>query len=163
MELYNIEIQKGTSYRLTVTFVDSVLGLPVDLTGYSSILSVRPDPTQPAALVLSSAATTMVLGGTAGTIVSYFNPLDTKSIDWVQAHFSLILTSPSLNKSMFMKGLLTVVNTPFAVVPGSSGGSSGGSSSITIPWNQAYYLFNTGPNVGDSGSYFDASNVDWSI
>ena len=168
MSYFNIEIQKNTSYELTFNFVDSVTLLPIDVTGYTGSLTVRPDFTQPPAITLSSSSNNIYMYGPTGVIAAYFAAADTVSVDWIQAPFSLVLTDLSENKTLLLKGFVTIVNTPSAAyfsggITGVSSNSAGSPVLVSIPWNQAYYLFNTGPNVGDSGSYFDASNVDWSI
>jgi hypothetical protein len=167
MQLFNIEIQKNTSYELTFNFVDSVTLLPIDVTGCTASLTVRPDFTQPPAITLSTSSNNIYLGGVTGAVVAYFSPADTVYVDWVLAPFSLTLTDISSNKSILMKGFVTVVNTPFSAyanvgLSGIDTGAGGTSVTVKIPYDQAYYLRNTGPTVGASDSYFASSNVDWS-
>lgn len=40
-QTYNIHIEQGATYTLTVTYETSVVGVPVDLTGYEARMQVR--------------------------------------------------------------------------------------------------------------------------
>jgi len=168
MTYFNIEIQKNTSYELTFNFVDSVTLLPIDVTGCTGSLTVRPDFTQPPTITLNTTAGNVYMAGVTGVVTAYFAPTDTVSVDWIQAPFSLTLTDISSNRSLLMKGFVTVVNTPFSAyanmgLSGVDNGSGGTSVTVKIPYEQAYYLRNTGPTVGASDSYFVSSNVEWGI
>jgi hypothetical protein len=163
MRHFNIEIQKGVSYELTLTFVDSVTFLPVDLTGYQGALSVTPAYSQGPAILLTVANQFMALNDNPGEIRVYFHPDDTSKALWDQAPFSLSLTSPENKKSLLMTGFVTVVNTPFMASTNPTGSGSGSNATIMIPGDQAYWMYNPGTDVGSSGSYFAESNIDWSI
>jgi hypothetical protein len=158
---FNIEVYRGIDSQVAMTFVDNVTLLPTDLTGYSSVLNVKTNIAMPPVLSLSSQAGSMVLGGASGIIIAALPASLTATLDPGLAFFSLSLTSPAGKSSLLMKGFFTVIDSPFASTTSGSGGAPV-TTSITIPWNQAYYMPNLGSTMGASDSYFANSNIDWS-
>jgi hypothetical protein len=162
-KLFNLVIQKGTSYQLTMSFIDGKIGLPIDLSGFDGILTVSNDHTQPPAISLSVTNGGLVLGETPGTVIAYFPPEATASINWSRASYRMSVTGTNSGKTLMMKGLVTVVHTPFSISANPLASSTPGTgAAVTIPSNQAYYMCNSGSETGASSSYFAASNIDWS-
>lgn len=66
---YNIIADQGTTFTRNITYLDNA-GLPVNLTGYTAKMQVRPATDSSTVLVeLSTANGRITLGGALGTIV----------------------------------------------------------------------------------------------
>jgi hypothetical protein len=66
---YNILAEQGATFALNLLYTD-VAGDPIDLTGYTAEMMVRPKASSATViLVLSTVGTFIVLGGAAGTIL----------------------------------------------------------------------------------------------
>lgn len=65
--IYNITMDQGAQWTLTVVYDDNN-GNPIDLTGYTSRMQVRPKFSADAVLTLSSPSSGIVITGATGTL-----------------------------------------------------------------------------------------------
>lgn len=88
----DITLRQGDTYALTLTLSNAIVsfssttaGTPLDLTGCSAQMGFRVQPASPLVYKLNSIHATvnggsLVLGGTAGTIVVHIPPADSVSM-----------------------------------------------------------------------------------
>ncbi len=113
MEILNIELEEKTDFTLRIIFRDDTTNLPVDLTGYSALLQIRPTWGSPIVLdELTSTSGNIILGGQAGTIDMVFIPGDTYLVDqtigWARGTYDLIIIDPDGMRKKLLKGFVTV-------------------------------------------------------
>lgn len=116
MQVSNIEIEETMDYTLSLTYRDETTNLPVDLTGYSAELELRPNFGSPSSLLtLSTDNGRIVLGGDSGAIDATFLPIDTDQSQlytaWSRAAYDLVLTDPTGKKKKILKGFITISRT----------------------------------------------------
>lgn len=113
MEILNIELEERTDQTVRVTYRDDTTNLPVNLTGYSASLQIRPEFGNEIVIdELNDAAGTIVLGGVSGTIDLIFTPSDSDqtavTFGWTRAAYDLVLTNDEGKRKKLLKGFITI-------------------------------------------------------
>lgn len=81
--------------------------LPVDLTGYTATLQIRPYQLTTAPL-LYDASRNITLGGTAGTITLSIPAPTTETFIWWSGFYDLLMTDSSGNVTPLLNGTVTI-------------------------------------------------------
>jgi hypothetical protein len=79
MHRFDINIHQGTTFRMTLSWVDPA-GDPIDLTGYAARMQVRMRYDTPTALVSLTESAGITLGGDQGTIAVELTAVQTAAI-----------------------------------------------------------------------------------
>lgn len=110
---YNLNICQGATYtRVFIWLAGTCCGAagagpqPVDLTGYTAYLQIRPFPLSTE--VLYDASTDLTLGGVDGTITLVIPAADTEDFTWWAGVYSLLLMDSSGNVTQLLSGTVTV-------------------------------------------------------
>lgn len=96
-ETINLCILQGATYAKQFTWFGPVFIFgqlqegPINLTGYTAILQIRPFVLS--STVLYDASSNLVLGGTAGTILLTIPASTTETFTWWNGVYDLVLTS----------------------------------------------------------------------
>ncbi|MFN4894210.1 MAG: hypothetical protein ACK5HO_00315 [Pseudomonadota bacterium] len=88
--LYDIIIEQGATFTLNATWKDST-GAPVNLTGYSARMQVRPSYESEEVLASLVSPTNITLGGALGTIVATIAATDTQKLTMQEGVYDLEL------------------------------------------------------------------------
>ena len=91
----DIELDKGSTFRHTLTYCSTTNGIetPIDLTGATAELSIRPVVTSNTLhLTLTSANGDIVLGGVLGTIEIIISATASTAMSFNQANYGLEIT-----------------------------------------------------------------------
>ena len=88
--IYDIVIEQGATFTLNATWKDSA-GAPVNLTGYSARMQVRPSYESEEILASLVSPTNIVLGGALGTIVATIPATDTQKLNIQEGVYDLEL------------------------------------------------------------------------
>lgn len=113
--VYKINCEQGATFERTITVYQPRLptaasATPVDLTGYSARMQVRPEKDSPEVLVeLTTENGRLTLGGTAGTIAMEIEADVTSTID-SDGHYDLEIYTADGKVYRVIKG-------PFALDP----------------------------------------------
>ena len=113
--IYNAICEQGATFSFPLALTDST-GNPLNLTGYSAEMQVRTtvgipnnDTCPNLVLSMSSGAGSIVLGGTAGTVVATAPASITSTLPIGQFYYDLVLTaSGGEPKNRVIQGLFTV-------------------------------------------------------
>ena len=110
---FNFSIEKGTSPPIVITYKDS-LGNPIDLTGYTAKMQVRPVAGSSTVILdLTSLSVpgpaTLILGGTAGTVSFAISPATTRAITAMTGVYDLELTPPSGLTFRLLQGAISFI------------------------------------------------------
>lgn len=116
MQIINIELEEAMDYTLSLTYRDETTNLPVDLTGYSAELEVRPAFGDPSILfTLTNGNGRIIFGGVSGAIDINFLPADTDQSQlytaWTRAAYDLVVTDTLGKKKKILKGFITISRT----------------------------------------------------
>jgi hypothetical protein len=111
---FNICIQQGASYIRVFTWIAGGCGCntagagptPVDLTGYSGALQIRPYPGSDT--VLYDASADLSSGGVDGTITLNIPASATQGFTWWNGVYDLLLTSPQGEVTKLLSGAVIV-------------------------------------------------------
>jgi hypothetical protein len=112
---YDLCIQQGATFNQLFTWSTlpasgSAVGTdttPVNLTGYSASLQIRPFPLS--TTLLYDASANITLGGAAGTITLSIPAGTTEGFStWWSGVYDLLLTDPSGNVTRLLAGTVTV-------------------------------------------------------
>lgn len=113
MDILNIDLEEKTDSTVRVTYRDDTTNLPMDLTGYSAILQMRPEFGD--IIMVDELNTTfgnIVLGGQSGTIDLNFTPSDSDQsavpVGWTRAAYDLVLIDTQGKRKKLLKGFVTV-------------------------------------------------------
>jgi len=113
MDILNIELEEKTDFTLRLTFRDDTTNLPVDITGYTAILEIRPQFGD--YILLSSLDTTddhIELGGQSGTIDIIFSAAQTdlsaQTYGWTRGAYDLVLIDTAGSRKKLLKGFVTI-------------------------------------------------------
>jgi hypothetical protein len=79
---------------------------PVDLTGYTANLQIR--PFNLSSTILYDASADLVLGGTSGTITLTIDATDTATFTWLTGVYDLIVTNSAGVVTRLLEGKVTV-------------------------------------------------------
>ncbi len=112
---FHLELNEGMDYKLNFLYVDESTLLPVDLTGYSADLYIRmvPGSTQ----ILKGISSSFSYGdgsitlGSVGQIVINLTGSFTLDLNWSDAYYDVVLTSPNQTRTKILKGRVNVFNT----------------------------------------------------
>jgi hypothetical protein len=109
---YNINIDEGTTFDETVTWLGSDSTTPVNLTGCIAKLQIREKIKSPAVLLeLTTINGGIVLGGLLGTINIKILPVVTAAITWKSGVYDMLVTFPDGSVKKKMYGSATVNQT----------------------------------------------------
>jgi hypothetical protein len=112
---YNLAIEQNATFSLIMTWVTQSycaqppVGFtpqPVDLTGYTVMLQIR--PFQLSTTILFDASSDITLGGVAGTITLIIPATTTQGFTWWNGVYDLILTSSGGVVTRLLQGLVSV-------------------------------------------------------
>lgn len=104
---WNFTIEQGTDFSVTWTWQS---GGPVDLTGYTAHMQIRPsnaDATSVVYLDLTSSSG-ITLGGSAGTIAVFLPASVTSALTFGNAVYDLKMTNGSGNVTRLLQGAVTL-------------------------------------------------------
>ena len=112
---YNLQINQFATYEKTFIWIAGFCGCgtvgatsgPVDLTGYTANLQIRPFPLS--TTIDYDASSNIVLGGTAGTITLTIPATATAGFTFWQGVYDLILTSSAGVVTRLLMGSVTVI------------------------------------------------------
>lgn len=105
--IYDITIEQGATFTLSATWKDST-GAPVNLTGYSARMQVRPDYESEEVLVSITSTSGIVLGGALGTIVATVSATDTQKLNIQKGVYDLELQSTGGVVTRLLQGFATI-------------------------------------------------------
>ena len=112
---YNICIALGATYQNTFLWTAGMccntgtVGAspqPVDLTGYTASMQIKPYPLS--STILYDASSDITLGGAAGTIALVIPASATAGFTWWSGVYDLLLTDPYGNVTRLLSGTVTV-------------------------------------------------------
>lgn len=89
-----IELKRGDTLQVDVLWSQSN-GTPVNLTGYTARMQVRPQPGDGAPILDLTSGSGITLGGSAGTIAATAPPATTRTFAPGEYVYDLELTSPT--------------------------------------------------------------------
>jgi hypothetical protein len=113
MIIHNIELEEKTDSSLRIVHRDETTNLPVDLTGHTAILQIRPEFGSDVLLdQLLSTDGTIVLGGQSGTLDLIFTSLDTDATSsqgsWTKGVYDLVLVDSQGKREKIRKGFIVI-------------------------------------------------------
>lgn len=104
---YNFAIEKGTTFRKTITWKDSV-GNPVNLAGYSAKLQLRDKAGGSVFLELSTTNGRISFNPAFGQILLYIAAPDTSTINARKCVYDLELVAPNTDVTRLLQGKVTI-------------------------------------------------------
>lgn len=105
-QVYNIEINQGATYILTITW--EVDGSPVDITGYTAAMQARHNIKSTSTFISLTDVSGLTLGGAAGTIVVNLSAATTAAITEKFGVYDLELTAPDGTVTRLLQGSVTI-------------------------------------------------------
>lgn len=106
--IHNILIEQGSTFKLNLTWKDSD-DVPVDLTGYSARMQVRPTVESSDVLLnLNTANGSIVLGGDAGTIAVTAAATQTEKITGRRAVYDLEVEASNGVVTRLLQGAVAI-------------------------------------------------------
>lgn len=115
VENYPIVFEQGTPFQLVYTWTSGPNNTPVDLTGYSAKLHVVTDLVNKVPILLfttgagGTANTSIVTGGTAGTVTVTATDVATTAMMFDTGYYSLFVQSAGGNPTKLLEGKVTVM------------------------------------------------------
>lgn len=111
---YNLCLSQYATYTKTFIWIGGGCGCgtvgaspgPVDLTGYTVAMQIRPFAGSP--VVLYDASSDITLGGTSGAIALVIDATDTAGFTWLNGVYDLLLTSAAGVATRLLAGSVTV-------------------------------------------------------
>lgn len=143
---YNLCISQGATYKKIFTWIAGTCGCgtagaqpaPVDLTGYTAAMQIKPFALSSA--IYYDASADITLGGVDGTITLDIPSADTEGFTWWNGVYSLLLIDSSGNVTTLLSGQVTVcpgVTAPptaqFVLLPGGQAANVPGGQGILTP------------------------------
>jgi hypothetical protein len=105
---YNVTVDQGADYYLTLTY-NSPAGTPINLTGYTSSLQVRQNPSDiNSYLTLTTANGGIVITGSTGTVAVHASAAQTTAIGAGYYYYDIKLTSSVGIVTRLTQGQFTV-------------------------------------------------------
>lgn len=91
---YGFSVWTNTTFRKTITLLTGGQGSPArDLTGYTASMAITDEDTHTLHYTLSTAGSSIVLGGVAGTIMLYLSAATISTFTWTTpAVYELVIT-----------------------------------------------------------------------
>jgi len=106
--VYNLTIEQGATLDLALTWKDAA-GTPINLTGYTARLQVRPSIDSATTLLTMTTENGRIsLGGAAGTIRLLLDAATTASLTWTSGVYDLELQSAGGTVTRLLAGTVTV-------------------------------------------------------
>lgn len=108
---FDFTINQGADFDVTLTWTAGSPAAPVDLTGWSAHMQVRPsnaDADGEVYVDLSSTGGGIILGGTAGTIELIITAVDTAVLSFNVAAYDLKMTDPEGQITRLLQGSVTL-------------------------------------------------------
>lgn len=110
----NLTFNQYATFQTVLVWIGSGCGCstvgassgPIDLTGYTAAMQIRPFPNGP---VLYDASGDITLGGVAGTISLNIPAADTATMTWWMGQYDLLLTSSQGISTRLLMGSVTVI------------------------------------------------------
>jgi hypothetical protein len=109
---YDFTINQGADFDVILTWTAGTPAAPVDLTGWTAHMQIRPSFADAGGAVyadLSSTSGGIVLGGTAGTIELIIAAVDTTALGFTQAAYDLKMTNPVGKITRLLQGSVTLL------------------------------------------------------
>lgn len=110
----NIELEEGIDQVITLPYTDKTTNLPIDITGYTSVLRVRESlGSIPVLLELTntgiSPTSNITIGGTSGIVSINFRNVTTTS--FTSGVYDIILIDTAGTKIKLAKGFILITRT----------------------------------------------------
>jgi hypothetical protein len=109
--VWNFTIEQGADFSVTWEWLTGSPAIPVNLTGYTAHLQVRPAyaATAPGTVYLDlTSSSGITLGGSAGTIAVFIPASTTAALSFTNAAYDLKLTSVSGLVTRLLQGTVTL-------------------------------------------------------
>ncbi len=105
---YNIKIEQGATFRFDITYRDS-LSQPVNLTGMTARMQIRPIPSSSTILVNATVANGRIaLTPLTGRIVVTLSATETAALDFTTARYDLELEALDGTVTRLIEGTVTL-------------------------------------------------------
>jgi hypothetical protein len=105
---YNFEVEQGTTLVKPLVYKDS-LGAPVNLTGYSAKMQIRPSiSSEEVLLELSTVNGKIVIVPLLGKLTLTMSPADTSALTSRRARYDLEITAGDGSVTRLIEGEITV-------------------------------------------------------
>lgn len=105
--VHNFDIEQGTSLVKQIVWKDSN-GSPINLTGYTARMQVRPNVDSEVLLELSTTNGRIVITPLTGTITLNFTPANTVGTYWTKGKYDLEMTSGNGFVTRLIKGTINL-------------------------------------------------------
>lgn len=108
--IVNLKINQGATFRYQFTW-QNTRGHPIDLTGFTASMQIRPDSTALSTTVLTELTTVnggIVLGNKLGTVSLYIASSVTTELLFSKSAYDIRLTSPSGDVFRLVSGAVSV-------------------------------------------------------
>ena len=141
---YDLCIQQGATFERVFTWIATTCNAvgaapqPVDLTGCSAQMQIRPYAGSPT--LLYDASMDIALGGANGTITLIINASDTESFDWFEGVYDLLIIDGAGNVRRLLSGNVSVcegvtvpVLSQYVLLPGGQAALVPGGEGILTP------------------------------
>jgi len=112
MEVQNIEIQENTDYLLSITYRDDLSNLPVNLTGYSAFLEIKPAFGSDSVFLTLTDGSGLTLGGVTGSIDIIIPASATNRFNypsWDKGTYMLTVVDLFTKRVPLLKGFVTII------------------------------------------------------
>jgi hypothetical protein len=104
---YNLSIEQGATFRLALVWKDSE-GDPVDLTGYTARMQIRPAVASTEVLLSLTSGSGITLGGATGAVNVLATAAQTAAIDSKKGVYDLELQSADGTVTRLLQGVVIV-------------------------------------------------------
>lgn len=104
---WNLTIYKGGTFYYTLAWTDQS-NTPINLTGYSAKMMVRPSVDSASAIITLSSGSGITLGGSAGTIALNIPSTTTATLPAIMAVYDLEVISPAGNVDFLIQGNVNI-------------------------------------------------------
>jgi hypothetical protein len=104
-----LTIEQGATFRKTLTWKAGTPAVPVDLTGCTARMQIRSEITSATILVtLTTENGGIILGGAAGTIELFIDPVATAAITWTAGVYDLEVVFSLTDVRRLLYGVVAV-------------------------------------------------------
>jgi hypothetical protein len=106
----NIEVDEGSNKNVEFSWYDNSTDLPINLDGASAIMEVKEFYGSPDILLtFTTADSSIILGGSEGTILVVIKPENTIDTQWYQGVYDLFITKADGDVIRFVKGKFIIL------------------------------------------------------